>query len=284
MRKTTPINTAGAKSLRFLYNTALGRILLKPLVLKPVSTIGGLILSTRLSALFVKRFVKKNRIDMVDYENVKYKSFNDFFTRHIKPDTRPIEKAENSLISPCDAKVTAFNIDENSSFNVKGLTYSVAELLDDGETAKKYLGGYCLIFRLAVDNYHRYCFCADGTVEGTKHIKGKYHTVQSVALSRKLVFKENVREYAVLKTERFGDIVQMEVGALMVGKISNHKGLTSVKKGQEKGYFEFGGSTIILLLEKGKVNIDKEFFENTQNGLETCVKFGEKIGEKTTAY
>lgn len=278
MRNTTPIDTAGAKSLRFLYNTALGRLILKPLVLKPVSFIGGIILSTKPSAWFVKSFITKNKIDMSDYFVCKYRSFNDFFTRKINPEKRPISQGDDALISPCDAKLTAFNIGEGSRFTVKGLDYTVAELLDDNLLADKYSGGICLIFRLAVDNYHRYCFCANGTIKTQRHLKGKYHTVQSVALAKKLVFKENVREYAVLKTNGFGDIVQMEVGALMVGKISNHKGLTEVKKGQEKGYFEFGGSTIILLLEKDKANIDKEFFVNTRNGLETIVKFGEKIG------
>lgn len=278
MRKTTPINTAGAKSLRFLYNTSLGRVILKPIILKPFSLIGGAILSTRPSAWFVKSFIAKNNIDMSDYFDCKYKSFNDFFTRRIIPQKRPIAKSDDCLISPCDAKLTAFCIDENSTFKVKGLDYTVAELLDDESKAKKYSGGICLVFRLAVDNYHRYCFCANGTIKQSRHIKGKYHTVQSVALAKTQVFKENVREYTVLETESFGNVVQMEVGALMVGKISNHKGLSEVEKGQEKGYFEFGGSTIVLLLEKDQVSIDNEFFENTQNGLETHVKYGEKIG------
>ena len=278
MRKTEQINKAGAPSLRFLYNTALGRILLKPLVCKPISSAAGFFLSRRISSFAIKRFIEKNGIDMSDYEDRRFRSFNDFFTRHVNENARPIDRSADSLVSPCDARLTVYSISQNSVFTVKGVNYTVSELLENSELAARYDGGYCLIFRLAVDNYHRYGWCADGIPKATVHIKGKYHTVQPIAMRRYRIFRENVREYTELSSDIFGCIVQMEVGALMVGRICNNTNSGAVKKGEEKGRFEFGGSTIIMLIEKNKVNLDSELIQNTENGLETHIKYGEKIG------
>lgn len=281
MRATESIDKTGAASLRFLYNTAVGRMLLRPLICRPVSYIAGRFLDSRLSAVFVKHFIRSNNIDMSDYEQRKYKSFNDFFTRKVLADARPICDESDALVSPSDARLTAFRITPESCFNVKDVDYSVSELLNDRQLADEFDGGICLIFRLAVDNYHRYGWCADGEAESTVRIKGRYHTVQPIAMRRFPIFRENTREYTAVNTDRFGKIVQMEVGALMVGRICNNEADgCRAEKGMEKGRFEFGGSTVIVLLQKDKVEIDKEFFENTGNNLETAVKYGEKIGVK----
>ena len=111
-------------------------------------------------------------------------------------------------------------------------------------------------------------------------LPGVFHTVNPAANDVYPIYKENAREYCLLKTERFGTILMMEVGAMMVGKISNlQKKTATVKKGQEKGNFEFGGSTVILLLQPGKVRIDYDLLDNTEEGYETIVKMGERIGE-----
>lgn len=279
MRATESIDKTGAASLRFLYNTAVGRILLRPLICRPVSYIAGRFLDCRLSAVLVQRFIRSNNIDMSDYEQRKYKSFNDFFTRKVLPNARPICEAHNSFISPADARLTAFEITPESRFNIKGVDYSIAELLKNKPLADEFDGGICLIFRLAVDNYHRYGWCADGEAEKTVHIKGRYHTVQPIAMRRFPIFRENTREYTAINTDLFGKIVQVEVGALMVGRICNNRvDGCRAEKGKEKGRFEFGGSTVIVLLQKDKVKIDREFFENTENNSETAVKYGEKLG------
>ena len=131
-----------------------------------------------------------------------------------------------------------------------------------------------------VTDYHRYHFFDGGTAERNAFIKGKLHTVQPAALEKRRVFTENCREYTVLDTDNFGTAVQVEVGAMMVGRIVNDVKSGRFERGQEKGRFEFGGSTIILLLEKDRARIDDEFFINTQNDCETVVKCGEKIGER----
>ena len=281
MRTTESINKTGAGSLRFLYNTAVGRILLRPLICKPISAIAGWFMDRRISSWFVKGFIKSNNIDMSDYEDRKFCSFNDFFTRGLKDGARPVADGEDDFISPADARLSVYDITPERYFTVKGVDYTIADLLENKELAERFDGGKCLIFRLAVDNYHRYGWCADGQAEAPVRIKGKYHTVQPIAMRRFPIFRENVREYTVVATEKFGTVVQIEVGALMVGRIVNNApdGCTA-KKGLEKGKFEFGGSTVVVLLEKDKVMLDEEFITNTQNDLETNVKYGEKIGTR----
>lgn len=281
MRTTESINKTGAGSLRFLYNTAVGRMLLRPLICKPISSVAGWFMDRRVSALFVKGFIKSNGIDMSDYEDRKFRSFNDFFTRGLKDGARPVANGEDDLVSPADARLSVYDITPERYFTVKGVDYTIADLLENKQLAEKFDGGKCLIFRLAVDNYHRYGWCADGKAEAPVRIKGKYHTVQPIAMRRFPIFRENVREYTVVETEKFGTVVQIEVGALMVGRIvNNDKNGGTAQKGHEKGKFEFGGSTVVVLLEKDKVNLDEEFISNTQNDLETNVKYGEKIGTR----
>ena len=156
--------------------------------------------------------------------------------------------------------------------------YTVESLLRDEKLAAVYEGGQVLIFRLAVDDYHRYCYMADGEKEENVRIQGVFHTVNPIANDYFPIYKENTREYTVLHTKEFGDMVVMEVGALMVGKIVNHHGKAQVQRGQEKGYFQFGGSTIVVLLKKGAAILDPDILENSAEGIETVVRFGEKIG------
>jgi phosphatidylserine decarboxylase len=135
-----------------------------------------------------------------------------------------------------------------------------------------------MIFRLGVDDYHRYCYVANGEKGENVSIPGVLHTVSPVVYDHFPVYKENAREYCSIDTKEFGEMLMMEVGALMVGKIVNHHGAATVRRGQEKGYFQFGGSTVVLLLKKDTAVLDSDILENSRQGIETVVKFGEKIG------
>lgn len=159
---------------------------------------------------------------------------------------------ENVFISPCDAKLTVYPIGKESRFCIKHTSYTVEELLKNKKTAAKYEGGYAWVFRLSVEDYHRYCYVASGVKSRNVRIPGVFHTVNPVANDVYPIYKENTREYSLLKTEEFGTILMMEVGALMVGKIENRHEEREVKRGEEKGNFAFGGSTIILLTQKIK--------------------------------
>lgn len=268
--------------LRFLYNTIIGRLFLGILVSPWISKLGGFILSTRFSKVIVKRFAKKNNINMEDYYVDNIKSFNDFFARKVKEDKRPIDLDKKSFISPADGHLSFYNISDDLVLPVKQSVFNISALLEDKELADKYNDGICVVIRLCVDNYHRYCYLDDGCKKENIFIPGKLHTVRPIALEKFPVFTENAREYTILQTENFGDVIQVEVGALMVGKIKNNHESYEFKRGEEKGMFLFGGSTIILLVQKNKIKIPDKYFEMTKNNKELDIKMGEKIGEKYT--
>lgn len=273
----------GAENLqdRFLkkvYGTVLGRMLLKPLVMPVVSELGGRLLDSPLSKCLIKPFVRANQIDLSMCEKKEFASYNDFFKRKLKPESREIVMDRDVFISPCDGKLSVYPIEEDSRFLIKHTQYTVQELLKSEKLARRYRGGMAWIFRLSVEDYHRYCYVADGYHSEQKRIPGVFHTVNPVANDVYPIYKENTREYSLLRTDEFGTVLMMEVGALLVGRIENHHGAGQVERGQEKGNFAFGGSTIILLTQHGKVAADQEFLQNTERGYETAVRMGEKIG------
>lgn len=150
------------KFLRHLYNDRGGRLCLKLLIRPFVSKAAGVLLNTRLSARFVPDFVKNNKIDLSIYEKQNFSSWNDFFIRRIRKEERPIDMRENILISPCDGKLSVHRISSDSRFSIKDTEYTVGQLLKNKAIAERYTGGYALIFRLTVDDYHHYCYVADG--------------------------------------------------------------------------------------------------------------------------
>ena len=267
-----------AKSVQFLYNNFFGRIILKILINPSISKLNGVRYSKKKSAKLVPKFVLKNQIDMSEYQDKEYSSFNDFFTREIIKEKRPISKNNSDLISPCDSLLTVYKISDDLTFNLKNSTYTISELLKDKELASKYNNGYLLLFRLTVRDYHHYSFIDSGTRDDYKRIDGVLHTVNPIACKKVKVYSENSREYTVLHLDNFGDVIQIEVGALMVGKIRNNE-LKSFKRGDEKGYFEFGASTIIMMFEQNKIKIDDDIMTQSANNVEVRVKYGETIGK-----
>lgn len=278
MRKILPPEEKPKKSLRFLYYNPFGKPILKLMTCRWVSKVAGKYLDSRLSKGMIKKYIRNNQIDMAQYEEEEYSCFNAFFTRRIKKELRPFDSEPTAFCSPCDGKLTVFPIDQDSRFEVKGYTYTVETLLQSAELAEKFQGGYCFIFRLCVDDYHRYAYLDDCQKGENVFIKGKLHTVQPTALEKRRVFTENCREYTLMQTANFGNVAQVEVGAMMVGRIVNNHGAGEFKRGEEKGRFEFGGSTIIVLVEKDKVLPDAELLKNTQDGNETIVRAGERLG------
>ena len=136
------------------------------------------------------------------------------------------------------------------------------------------------MFRLTVDDYHRYCYPDSGVKEENVHIQGIYHTVNPIAFRKHAVFRENTREYTVLHSDNFGDLVIMEVGATLVGRISNLHGARRVSRGEEKGHFDFGGSTIVVLVKPNVLRVDQDILRNNAAGCETVIKYGERIGAR----
>jgi len=182
--------------------------------------------------------------------------------------------------SPADGKIMAYADISNSDFIIKGFRFDLSSFLDNPVLAQKYLEGTLIIIRLAPVDYHRFHFPVSGNLTPDKKIEGYYYSVNPFALRKKAeIFFLNKREYTIISNPLFGDVIMAEVGATMVGGIvQTYKG-NSVKKGEEKGYFKFGGSTVVLLFEKSKIDIDKDILINTANGYETAVKMGERIGD-----
>ena len=234
--------TGQDRLLTFLYTNAFGRMLLKPLVQPGISRLSGRFLDTGFSANMVNHFIKHEGIDMSDFPPRKYTSFNDFFTRKVKDGTRPVDPDVNTLVSPCDCRATVYPILKNSNFSIKHTEYTLRSLLHSRRLANRFQGGYIYVLRLTVSDYHRYIYAATGLQSKTYRIEGSFHTVNPVANDYLPIYKENTREYTLIHTKPFGDILQMEVGALLVGKIVNHKQSCPCTRGEEKGFFEYGGS------------------------------------------
>ena len=266
------------KLLSFLYTNIFGRMLLKPLIQPQVSKLAGRYLSSAHSKWLISKFIERNEINMDIYEECDYSSFNDFFTRKIKPDCRPVPEDLDVLISPCDCLATVYPIQENTTFSIKNTEYTLRSLLRSPRLAKRFRGGYAYVLRLTVEDYHRYLYSVSGKQSKNYHIDGTFHTVNPIANDYLPIYKVNTREYTVIHSKEFGDVLQMEVGALLVGKISNHKQSTVVTRGEEKGFFEYGGSTIVVLTQKGRVTPRSDLLTNSKNGYETKVLQAHPLG------
>lgn len=270
-------------TMKWLYGAALGKATLHLLMKrKLVSALGGWYMNTSASKKRVLPFIESYKIQMSDYlqtDGSQFKHFNDFFYRKINPNKRPIG---DGVVSPADGKTLAFqSISDSQKFFIKGSEFDLKRFLGTDELADKFKGGSMLIIRLAPTDYHRYHFPAKGIASETEIIKGHYYSVSPIALQQSLeIFCENKRSKSILETNQFGDILISEVGATMVGSIlQTYKSNSTVEAGEEKGYFAFGGSTVVLLFEKGKVQLSQDLLTNTKNGMETQVLMGQTIGK-----
>lgn len=266
--------------LRFLYRTVPGRMVLKLLVQPKVSEAAGCYLSSRASKWMVPYYIRKHKIDMsdIDIPAGGFSSFNDFFTR--KRSAECFDVTYGHLISPCDGLMSCIRIEGNTVLDIKNTKYTLNDLLKDHELAGQFRDGTALVFRLTPADYHRYCYAVNGKVLQHKKIRGRLHCVRPIALRTVPVFAQNSREYQVLETESFGTVLQMEIGALLVGKIRNNS-LSSkdsyVDRGEEKGYFEFGGSTIIMLFKKNKICMNESLYKRQNSDEEIPVHMGEFV-------
>lgn len=271
------------EALEFLYGTVPGRVLLRPLLARPLSMAAGRFLETRLSKSLIRPFVRQNGIDTRDYDLSGITCFNDFFCRPLKPGKRPVAQDPAALVAPCDGYLTAVTLRGDTVLPVKQSRYSLARLLGDAALAKEFADGLCLVYRLCVHHYHRYSYFDSGLKGENVFLPGVLHTVRPVALAEVPVFTENCREYTVLDTAAFGKAVQMEVGAMLVGKIVNeHPGPRAVLRGEEKGHFAYGGSTVIVLLQKDAAVLRPDLQRLAALGAEYPVRMGEEIGRART--
>ncbi|MRI82364.1 phosphatidylserine decarboxylase [Aerococcaceae bacterium DSM 109653] len=265
-----------ANLLQQLYGTKWGKYL-QPLV---TSQWFSKLLSwqdyTPLSEQKIASFVNHYEIELEDYTQQQFKNFAEFFTRRLKVGQRPLSPP-GTVLAVADAKLSVFPITESASFNIKGQMYQLSELLVESRFSKLFMGGTLCVYRLGVEDYHRYVASETGRICHRASINGKLHTVRDIALKRVPVFKENHREYCILEHKALGSVMQMEVGALTVGKIHNYSG-RFLYRGIEKGYFSLGGSTILVAYQSGRIVIDEDIVEMSQAGIECQVSLGERVG------
>ena len=262
----------------FLYRTVPGRMILSVMVRPAISRMAGRFLSSRASRFLIPMYVKSAHLDLSLCESTEFGSFNDCFTRRYRPETRPFDPEPDHPVSPCDGLLSVYPVENGLVLPVKQSLYRVEDLLQDPELAARYQDGTVLVFRLQVTDYHRYFFTDEGKIVSSKKIAGVLHTVRPIALRELPVFTENAREVTVMQTKHFGTVTQVEVGAMMVGKIDNLPIEDRFRRGEEKGRFLFGGSTVILLFEKGQIRLDPKYSRRTEKGLETPVMAGQRLG------
>ena len=272
------ISTRQERALSFLYESVTGRVCLKVVNRRSAAKLVGKYMNSRLSRGLIDRFIEKNGIDMSVYEDRDYKCYNQFFTRKLKPECKSVCMESDALVAPCDSKLRVYPINDKSIFFIKDSPYTVKELVKNEKLAKEFRGGLCLVYRLSVDDYHRYIYFDDGAKGANTYIPGVLHTVNPISLDKYNYYKQNCREYTVMDTEHFGRAVQIEVGAMLIGKIKNAHGACKYRRGEEKGMFEFGGSTVVVLLKKNAAVIDGDIMANSGEGIETIVHIGERIG------
>lgn len=208
-------------------------------------------------------------------EPATYASFNEFFIRRLKPETRPFSTDPRTLVSPADGRVLVFpRLDEDSFAPVKGYPFSMRKMLPG--VGDRFVNGSLAIVRLCPSDYHRYHFPCAGTIRHYEDLAGALHSVNPIALASGAdVFGANKRSVTLIDTEAFGTVAYVEVGAFGVGSIVNTKREGRVEKMEEKGYFKFGGSTVVLVFEPGKVKFSEDLVGNSALGRETLVKVGQ---------
>ena len=277
-RTASPRPRDGA-ALRFLYHTPLGRLLLRPLCARPLSRLCGRFLDSPLSKPLIRPFVRRNGIRLEDFFSDNFRCFNDCFSRRIRPGLRPVDPSPDALVAPCDGLLSVYPIQKDMVIPAKQSRYTINDLLGGDPAAARFEGGTCLVFRLCVNHYHRYCYPDGGRPLRSAFIPGELHTVRPIALGQLPVFVRNCREYALLETDHLGTVAQIEVGAMLVGKIANHPAPERFERGDEKGMFLYGGSTVILLIEPGRLRIPEAAFALSAEEREIPVCMGERIAD-----
>ncbi|KAL6051749.1 phosphatidylserine decarboxylase [Balamuthia mandrillaris] len=277
-------------ALRMIYNTRMTNKAINTAktraILRNMSINQGRKYDNPKSKKSIRSFVEYFEIDMTDVlEPIdNFETFNQFFYRKLKPGTRNIAFPDDPYVavSPADCRATVFqSIDESTKIWIKGKHFSLSTLLKDENLVETFTGGAIGIFRLAPQDYHRFHIPVDGRVGRSWFVDGSYYTVNPVAINRANinVFGDNKRVISELFSEQFGEVCYVSVGATLVGSIilTTEEG-QEVRKGDEHGYFAFGGSTIILLFQKGTMEWDPELIANSQKPVETLIKMGSYIG------
>lgn len=270
--------------LTFLYTSRIGKCLRPFVNRRYIGQLYALYQNSSLSKHLIKPFIKKHNIIMDEYEKPaeKYQSFNDFFTRKLKPGRRLVNQDPRLITSPADSKMLVFpKLAQENIFFIKKLPFSVTTFLADQTLAAQYEQGLLMVFRLAPEDYHRFHFPTACLPASHRVISGRFDSVNPLVYTTgKQPLLTNKRHVISLKTPYFDTVLMVAVGALLVGKIvETYTTNKPANKGDEAGYFAFGGSTVTLLFKPGMVTPRRDLVQNSLAGIETAVKMGEAVTE-----
>lgn len=263
----------------FLYQKNLGRLLMKLIMHTGMFRVGSWFLKTRMSRMLIGGYIARNQIDMIPFEGQHYDSFADFFAR--SKNTSLYVTTSGVLISPCDGLLSVFPITSEMNIPMKGSRYRLVDLIHHQSWVEYYRDGLCLVFRLQAKDYHRFCCFDDANLVESHYIPGELHSVQPIASETYPVYRLNRRWWSVLETVHFETVIQIEVGAMMVGGVTFAKDRGWFCRGEEMGNFELAGSTIILLLPpsvKKRLELLPSYMKAFGGAAETSVTLGEGIG------
>ena len=273
----------GGGFLALCYGSAWGRFITDALLSRVfVSRVYGRPFHMAWSRRLIEPFVRQNQVPMDEVEVPAggFGSFNDFFIRRLKPGARPLPADPEALIAPADSRLKVFSLNAQTVLEVKANRLTLADLLNGADAAQRFLDGICLQFRLAPCDYHRFGYICDG-VQGAIHsVAGRLYSVSPLAMAfRPFIWGQNFRQWCVIESNTLGPVLQIDVGATNVGSIvQHHPAGGPCRRGAEKGYFQLGGSTILIILPSGRVELDPDIATYSQQGIETRVRYGEKIG------
>ena len=274
----------GERSLRWAYGNPLGRLAQWLLVRRwIVSAWYGRKMNGVSSCIRIKPFIEQYGLDENEFAKPvdEYNSFNEFFHRKLKPSARPVDPAPDSVVFPADGRHLAFaDITGETNFFIKGQSFDLERFLGDAGLAKRYDGGPMLLSRLCPVDYHRFHFPCAGEAGIPRFINGWLYSVNPIALiTRPSIFWENKRVVTQIESPALCQVLFVEIGATMVGSIrQTYMPGETVAKGEEKGYFAFGGSSVAVLFEKGRIEFAADLLKNTAAGIETYARVGERMG------
>jgi phosphatidylserine decarboxylase len=274
----------GDQALRWTYGTRAGRISLEALVKRAIfSRWYGRKMDQPASRQKIGPFIQQYELDASEFlrDVEDFASFNEFFYRELKPESRPIDANPSSVVFPADGRhLCVPDISKSAGLFVKGAMFSLEKLLGDPELAHQYANGSLLLSRLCPVDYHRFHFPAAGVPGPVRLINGPLYSVNPIALCRNIhILTTNKRTVTELQTEAFGRVLLLEIGATCVGSIcQTYSAGTPVSKGDEKGYFRFGGSSTITIFEPGRIKFDQDLIENSQHHRELYARVGDHMG------
>lgn len=270
--------------LEWSYNTAAGRLSTDLLFSRPwASRLYGWLNKTRWSRRRIRPFAEAMGVRLGELKRPleSFESFNDFFTREIDLAQRPLAADPAACLCPADGKVLAVPVvPAEAPFRIKRHSFSLGSFLGDEGLARRFAGGSLAVVRLALADYHHFHFPADGVPGEARLIEGRCYAGGPYARGwLPPVTSVNRRMLTLLKTELFGTLAMVEVGAFTVGSIrQRYAPGERAARGGPKGFFELGGSTVALLFEPGALAFDADLLDNSSRDIETYVRMGDSIG------